>query len=139
MNTSAVCAAAPASKCSIAKKVSKKPLNCFAAVAPSAQALIVKVLDDTGRGYESDVAAGIRYAADQGARVINLSLGPEVPVLNNLTGSPVPGAITYAVQKGAMVAAAAGNTAFAPSDYNAVAGEALIVGALASLVFLNLH
>src|ERR1700730_4836635 len=38
----------------------------IAAVAPNSHALIVKVLDDSGQGYASDVAAGVRYAADQG-------------------------------------------------------------------------
>jgi subtilisin family serine protease len=103
----------------------------IAAVAPNSHALIVKVLDDSGQGYASDVAAGVRYAADQGAKVINLSIGSDLPVLNQLLGgSPVPGAIKYAFDKGAIVAAAAGNTSYASSDYNTVAQYALVVGAL---------
>src|SRR5579864_5041901 len=46
-----------------------------AAVAPDARALVVKVLDSTGRGNDNDVAAGIEWASEHGAKVINLSLG----------------------------------------------------------------
>jgi len=51
----------------------------------------------------SDVVAGIRYAADQGAKVINLSLGgpDEAPAYRD--------ALTYAVSRGAFVAVAVGN------------------------------
>ena len=41
----------------------------------SARIMPIKVLNSQGSGYDSDVAAGIRYAADHGADVINMSLG----------------------------------------------------------------
>ena len=44
-------------------------------VAPQAKLMIVKVLDSSGSGSTGSVAEGIRYAAANGARVINLSLG----------------------------------------------------------------
>ena len=64
----------------------------------------VKVLDSSGSGFYSWVANGIIWAADHGARVINLSLGgtsPSVTLLN---------AINYAWNKGAVIVAAAGNS-----------------------------
>jgi serine protease len=61
--------------------------------------------DDIG-GTEDDVARGIRYAADNGAKVINMSLGAAGPP----GSSPViEDAIKYAVGKGVFVAVAAGN------------------------------
>jgi serine protease len=54
-------------------------------------------------GSESIVAEAVRYAADNGAKVINMSFGFDEPV------SAVRDAITYAIGKGAFVVAAAGN------------------------------
>ncbi|MEA2646968.1 MAG: thermitase, partial [Chloroflexota bacterium] len=107
----------------------------IAGVAPASQALIVKVLkqDSSGEatGTANDVAAGIRWAADQpGVKVINLSLGPDVHVpLSGLT-NPVPPAIHYAVgTRHVMVVAAAGNQSGQSSDYKSETDEALVVGA----------
>lgn len=58
---------------------------------------------DAGGCLNSDIAAGIRYAADNGAKVINISLGGDE------SSSLILSAITYAVGKGAFVAAAGGN------------------------------
>jgi subtilisin family serine protease len=44
-------------------------------VAPGARLLIGKVLDDTGSGYESSIIEGMQWATDQGAKVVNMSLG----------------------------------------------------------------
>lgn len=79
-------------------------------VAPLARILPVKVLDDSGRGSWSSVARGIRYAADMGARVINLSLGGwGYASSRSLLGM----AVNYAASKGCVIVAAAGN-----SNYN---------------------
>jgi serine protease len=84
-----------------------------AGVAPGARILPVRVLDAEGSGTTDQVAAGIRYAADSGADVINLSLGflsgvgEVVRVLGEI--QPVYDAITYAHNRGAVVIIAAGN------------------------------
>ncbi|WP_112242042.1 S8 family peptidase [Kribbella monticola] len=52
----------------------------YKGVAPDVSLLIGKVLDHTGFGDESDVIAGMEWAAAQGARVVNLSLGGPAPV-----------------------------------------------------------
>jgi subtilisin len=44
-------------------------------VAPGADLLIGKVLDDNGDGYDDDIIEGIQWAADNGARVVSMSLG----------------------------------------------------------------
>jgi subtilisin family serine protease len=44
-------------------------------VAPKADLLIGKVLGDDGFGYDSGIIAGMEWAAEQGARVVNMSLG----------------------------------------------------------------
>jgi type VII secretion-associated serine protease mycosin len=72
-------------------------------VAPNAKILPIKVLDQAGQGDARDVAAGVRFAADSGAKVINLSLGGATESLS------LTQAIQYATDKGSLVVAAAGN------------------------------
>ncbi|GIG55885.1 type VII secretion-associated serine protease [Longispora fulva] len=82
----------------------------FHGVAPDAELLAVRISDrDVGDRGEllrinpQAVADGIRYAADQGARVINLSLAgqSDFPAIRE--------AVAYAVARDALVVAAAGN------------------------------
>jgi subtilisin family serine protease len=84
-----------------------------AGVAPDARIMPVKVLTEEGGTFE-EIAAGIRWATDNGADVINMSLGaiPGVQALV-LTGliSDAEEAIAYAVARGVVVVAAAGNDA----------------------------
>lgn len=85
----------------------------IAGVAPGAKIMPIKVLEQ-GSGSFADIAAGIRYAADHGAKVVNLSLGalPGAQALT-ITGLivDVTKAIAYAGSKGVAVIAAAGNEA----------------------------
>jgi len=74
-----------------------------AGIAYCSTIIPVKVLDYRGSGTLVDVAEGIRFAADAGAHVINLSLGggPRNRVMAE--------AISYARSKGTVVICAAGN------------------------------
>ncbi len=84
-----------------------------AGVAPSAKILPVRVLDASGSGSTDNIAAGVRYAADQGAKVINLSLGvmSGVDKVAKVIGAldTVYAAFDYAVAKGSTIVVAAGN------------------------------
>ncbi len=89
--------------------------------------LAVKVLNASGSGSDSDVASGIRYAADWGATygkrtIINLSLGGPFP------SSILADAVAYAQSQGALIIAAAGNNGvnqlFYPAAYPGVIGVA---------------
>jgi len=83
----------------------------IAGVAPDAKIMPIKALED-GSGAFEDIAAGIRYAADNGADVVNLSLGGlqglQALVLTGVE-TTVQDAILYAKGKGVAVIAAAGN------------------------------
>lgn len=73
-------------------------------IAPRAKILPVKSLGDDGSGDMRDVAAGIRWAADQGADFITMSLGSPYPA------KFIEDAINYATVKGSVIFCAAGNS-----------------------------
>ncbi len=85
----------------------------MAGVAPDAKIMPIKALEG-GRGSFTDIARGIRWAADHDADVINLSLGAVQGVQILVHGgfiTSVQDAIRYANSKGVAVIAAAGNDA----------------------------
>lgn len=82
-------------------------------IAYDAQIMPVKVLDDVGSGSYNAVADGIYYAVNNGANVINLSLGGLFP------NSILETAIEYASNQGAMVVMAAGNNGYPFPGYPA--------------------
>ncbi|BCJ52283.1 hypothetical protein Asp14428_37580 [Actinoplanes sp. NBRC 14428] len=65
--------------------------------------LPVKVLDSHGNGSDSNIAKGIVYATNSGAKIINMSLG------GTDTSSVLADAVSYANLKGVLVVASAGN------------------------------
>jgi serine protease len=81
---------------------------------------------DAGGCTDDAIASGIRYAADNGAQVINLSLGGEG------TSTTIQSALTYAVGKGVFIAMAVGNEYLTgnPTEYPAAYGPS-ISGAVA--------
>ncbi len=101
--------------------------------APGAAILPVEVLDATGAGRYSDIVAGIVYAVDHGAGVINLSLGGPSAF------APLDAAIAYAESHGVVVLAAAGNDgctvgidAGCSTNYPAASTYAVAVGSVDS-------
>lgn len=83
----------------------------------------VKVLGDDGLGYDSWIAKGIIWAADNGAEVINLSLGSPEP------GSTMEAAVNYAWSKGVVIVASAGNNGFTSPFYPAYYTNCIAVAA----------
>ena len=104
-------------------------------VAPGASILPVKVLDDSGSGPSSGIANGILWAADNGADVINMSLG------GGGYSSVMASAVTYARSKGVTVIAAAGNdnssVAFYPAAYPGVIAVSAVDQAREKASFSN--
>jgi hypothetical protein len=92
-------------------------------VAYNARIMPVKVLSDTGSGSFSNVARGIRYAADNGADVINLSLGGTSGSFELLE------AIRYASSRGSLLLMSAGNSSMTtpgfPAAYASETGLAI--------------
>jgi serine protease len=84
------------------------------------QALWDELFGSPFEGTDDVVARGVRYAADNGAKVINLSIGRE-------EGGPataVTDAIRYAVSRGVFVVAASGNTRADGNPSNRIAQPA---------------
>ncbi len=75
-----------------------------AGLAYCATLMPIKVLSRQGFGSTANVAEGIRYAADEGAQVINMSLGG--PIKSQI----LEDAVNHALAKGVVVVAAAGNS-----------------------------
>lgn len=89
--------------------------------------LPVKVLSDQGEGTDADISAGIIWAADQGAAIINLSLGG-----SSESGQPpqaLQDAVSYAHSQGALVVAASGNSGDDSIFYPASLDHVLAVAA----------
>jgi len=102
--------------------------NGVSGAAPGAKILPVQVLCSDGAGFSSDVASGIVWAVDNGAQVVNLSLGggPSSAELS---------AVQYADARNVVVVAAGGNdgqtgnTASYPAAYSSSQGNLIAVAA----------
>ncbi len=106
----------------------------IAGVSWGAHIMPVKVLNSSGSGTYANVAAGIIWATDHGAQVINLSLGGSAPVSNTLKD-----AVAYAFGKGVTLVASAGNAnggaVFYPAAYSGVIAVAAVDKNLANAAF----
>jgi serine protease len=94
-----------------------------AGVAFGAKIMPLKVLSASGSGSMAAIAQAIRYAADNGAHVINMSLGGAFPV------GTIRNAVKYARAKGVVVIAAAGNDGRGRVSYPARYPEVVAVAA----------
>jgi len=95
-----------------------------AGVAYDASIMPVKVLDSAGTGYYSWIANGIYWATNNGAKIINLSLG------GPSHSQALEDAVEYAYNNGVTVIAAAGNDGLASMGYPAAYDQYVIaVGA----------
>jgi subtilisin family serine protease len=105
----------------------------IAGVAPGAELVVAKVLGAAGSGTTEDINAGIRWVVDNGAKVVNLSLGDPNFLITSLTGTALSEGIEYAWAHGAIPVVASGNTnplelgLLGSSDYGSL--NAVIVGA----------
>ncbi|RPI86795.1 MAG: peptidase S8, partial [Chloroflexi bacterium] len=100
-----------------------------AGVSWGARLMPVKVLNAAGSGSQANVAAGIVWATDHGAQIINLSLGSRDESLD-ASGFPVlKDAVDYATSAGVIVVAAAGNGGGNSVMYPAAYPNVIAVGA----------
>lgn len=97
----------------------------IAGVSWGAKILPVKVLNSSGAGSDTNIAAGIRWAADNGAKVINMSLG------GTGASQTAINAVNYASDKGCLILAAMGNEFMEgnPTEYPAAYPKVMAVGA----------
>ncbi|AJD92172.1 hypothetical protein JMA_28550 [Jeotgalibacillus malaysiensis] len=95
----------------------------MAGINQSVKIMPVKVLNDEGRGTNEQVARGIKYAVDNGAHVINMSLG------SSEASKVIEDALIYAKEKGVTVVAASGNDGEALLSYPGSSHYTISVGA----------
>ncbi|MFE1962363.1 S8 family serine peptidase [Streptomyces sp. NPDC059479] len=114
---------------SIAAGSGAKSGGKYKGVAPGARILDGKVLDDSGSGSDSGIIAGMQWAADQGAKVANLSLGG----MDTVETDPLEAAVDrLSAEKGILFVIAAGNEGPAAGTVGSPgsAASALTVGAV---------
>jgi len=95
-----------------------------AGAAWGVRVMVLKVLDQSGFGLDSQAAEAVKYAVDNGARVINLSLGDPLPT------PALQAALDYAAARDVLVVAASGNSGIDGVYYPARYTTALAVGAV---------
>jgi subtilisin family serine protease len=89
--------------------------------------MAVKVMNDSGEGTDVTVANGVRWATDNGADIITMSLGVDG------VSTPLQNAISYASSRNVVMVAAAGNEGMSVISYPAAFPQVIGVGATDSL------
>ena len=110
----------------IAGTIAQSTNNAFgtAGIAPEASLMPIKVLSIGGNGTVADIGEGIRYAADHGAHVINLTM------VGDGNSVFLQKAIDYADRKGAIIISPSGNSSRTAAAYPARYRHVLGVAAL---------
>ncbi len=108
--------------CGTLRQATNNAAGC-AGLAYSCQIMPVKVLDANGSGSYSAIANGLHWAADNGANVINMSLG------GSSGSTTLKNAVNYAWGKGAVLCAASGNSGGSTVAYPARYANCIAVGA----------
>ncbi|MEI7555678.1 S8 family peptidase [Candidatus Chlorohelix sp.] len=98
-----------------------------AGVAWKSKLLAVRVMGANGSGRNEDIAKGIRSAADNGARIINMSLG------GSTDSKVLREAVQYAIDKGVIVIASSGNSGNDNPNYPAAYPGVISVAAVGKL------
>jgi thermitase len=96
----------------------------YGGVAPGSEILDVRVANAQGMGDTATVAEGILWAVDHGAEVINISLGSAGD------SSMLRDAVAYAISRGVIVVAAAGNEQASSLSYPAAYDNVISVAAV---------
>lgn len=101
-------------------------------VAPEAFLFAYKVCSNTGTCWADDVAVAIKVAVDNGANVINLSLG------SDSTNSLISNSLDYGAEKGVLMLASAGNDGpyQGSIDFPALDSRVIATGALNSALLV---
>lgn len=93
-------------------------------VAPAAELFSVRIGDENGASNSFLLAEGIIAAVDQGAQLINISMGSEG------NSAIVREAVNYAVAQGVLLIASSGNSGFNSPSYPAAYDEVIAVGSV---------
>jgi len=88
------------------------------------QLMAVKVMNDSGEGTDATVASGIRWAVDNHADIVTMSLGVDGP------STTLENQINYASQNGVVTIAASGNSGSSVVSYPAAYPSVIAVGAI---------
>lgn len=98
-------------------------------IAGTAQISVIalRALGSNGQGSSLNTSQAIRWAADHGAKVINLSLGTNETFIGP---TDIQLAVNYAWSKGALIVAAAGNSGSSTLDYPARLANVVSVAAI---------
>ncbi|MBI4167998.1 MAG: S8 family serine peptidase [Candidatus Aenigmarchaeota archaeon] len=98
--------------------------------APNVTIMAIKVLNDSGNGFDSDIVSGIQWAVDNGANIISMSLGVTFNQFTDCYDVGSSAAVDNATSRGVVVIVSAGNSGSSARtiDAPACAKTAIAVG-----------